>query len=67
MTAELQPGLGSHFMKGFDKYGDLQILLFEEHWKKLGIFNSEEVNSEDIIIVFKYVRHRKSKRELIIF
>lgn len=23
ITAELQPGLGSHFMKDFDKYSDL--------------------------------------------
>lgn len=33
--AELKPDLGSHFMKDFDKYGDLQILTWmtlEETW-----------------------------------
>lgn len=57
----MQAGLGSHFMKHFVKYGNLQILSFEEHWKKLGMFKSEEINRGDIITVFTYVRHRRSK------
>lgn len=43
-----------------DKYGDLQILSFEEHWKKLGIFKPEEINREDII-TDKVYENRKSK------
>ena len=46
-------------MEDFDKYGELQILSFEEHWKKLGIFKSEEVNRKDISTIFKYVRQKK--------
>lgn len=45
-----------HFMKDFEKYGDLQIQL-----KNTGGNLEYLINREDIITVFKYGRHRKSK------
>lgn len=46
-------------MEDFDKYGELQILLLEEHRKKLGIFKSEVINRKDVSTIFKYVRQKK--------
>lgn len=43
-------------MKDFEKYGDLQIQL-----KNTGGNLEYLINREDIITVFKYGRHRKSK------